>query len=122
MSRRLTALLLALILLPSAIVGRGLGCVMAERGQMTAPGHGAHHADANLPSHAVSHHAAGDATAGLPQAPAQCVSLAACGIAAVVAETAHFEDLSHTTDRVAADTRLTPDSAMLGVEPPPPRA
>jgi hypothetical protein len=122
MLRRLTALLLGLILLPSMLIGRGLDCVIGERGEMTAPSHGAHHADAHVPSHGVSQPAEDSAPAGLPHAPAQCVSLAACGAAAVVAQTTQLDNPSHAAHRVAADVRLTPDSPTLGVEPPPPRA
>jgi hypothetical protein len=104
------------MLLPSMTIGRGLDCVMGERGEMMTSGHGAH-----ALSHAVSHQADDNAPAGLPHPPAQCVSLAACGVAAVIAPTTQFDNPSHGADRVASDARLAPDSPTFGVEPPPPR-
>lgn len=139
MPRRLTALFVSLLLLSSMIVGGGADCVVGGRGPSNgAPraaggaGHGAHlHGVETTRAHHAAHEAGasevseepeGHAPAGLPHAPAPCVSVAACGIAVVVTETPVLDSPPHAADVVAADVTLAPDSPALGLEPPPPRA
>ena len=139
--QRLTALIASLLLVPS-LATAGPGCLMgagvaandpAVAGVTAAEDHAAHrHASGALAASRTSHGVAvvtappdesgSSPPVGLPHAPAQCISVASCSVAAAPAAGAPLRVLPHVGERVAAGVLLAPDAPALALEPPPPRA
>jgi hypothetical protein len=118
--RRLTALMLGLLLLPLPVIGGGQGCAMGGMASAGAEAHGAHHAHAA--GGVFEHEPETPAPVGLPHVPAQCVSVVTCAVAAVVAATIIIESPRQLAARGTADAILAPESPAIGLEPAPPRA
>jgi hypothetical protein len=123
--RRLTALLASLVLLPSTIVAGAVGCDMGDVAAAHAPapeahaaGHDAHDVDGAM----LLHERDTESPVGAPHAPVQCILVAGCGAAVMVADLVRVEDVARAAGRVEADGASAPDSPAAGLEPPPPRA
>ena len=117
--RRLTALLVGLLLLPSTAIGGGSRCEM--RGDAS---HGEHAASAHHESHPGGERVSGlpddSGPAPLPEAPAACVVMACAG-AGMVASSVVVVDAGRVVEVVIPEATLAPESAVPGLDPPPPR-
>lgn len=134
--RRITALIVGLLLLPSAASGSGSGCSMlrdGSRDMATAatvidPVHAAHvaesaHSRQNSQVTAVTDDVdGGGSPSGRSHAPTECLSATTCtGVALGVASVA-AGDAPNRSARVIAGSTLPHVSPVIGLEPPPPRA
>ena len=117
--RRLTALIVSLLLLPSlAMAGRG--CVMPGGGGMDVSTAAASVATGGDHSDHERGHEHGPER--LPHAPVQCASVASCTVALVVTETASLAESALHREQVVGGAMLAPAAPALAPEPPPPRA
>ena len=134
--RRITALIVGLLLLPSAASGGGSGCSMLRdsSGDMAMAAtvidlvHATHIVESAHSTHdsqiAVIEDDVdgGGSSSGRPHVPAECLSATACtgvalGVSLVVAD-----DTARRVARVTPDNLQTPLSPALVLDPPPPRA
>ena len=121
--RRLTGLLISLLLLHLTLVGADLTCARhgvhgsAHASQADASSHADHHAPArpDAPGH-------DDATCEVPTLPACCEALASCSVSIAEERSAESGDLSHLGAGVLAAADDTPTSWTLEPDPPPPKA
>ena len=126
--RRLTALFVGLLVLPSMVIGGGTGCVMrgpsAHGEQASASHQEGHHHVAQHDGAAVTVAAdagADDSSAPLGHSSTECV-LVACATAVLAAQISEIDSPAHLGGQVVVDARLAPDSPAPGLDPPPPRA
>jgi hypothetical protein len=114
--RRLNALIVSLLLLPS-LATAGQGCLMRAT---TTSGAAAVVTPASEHDHAT--HSEHGAPVGLPHAPMQCISAAACAVALIVTPAAQLTASPRGGEQVVGGAMLAPASPARGPEPPPPRA
>ncbi len=133
--RRITALLVGLVSLPSALAAGGDGClidaVVPAKGAVVAlrDGHAAHehaYAAQSAAQHPQGHDVLSDtdtdSAPSVPDAPTQCILSVGCGALVMATADTSIDGSPKVVGRVEAARVLAPDSPTPGLEPPPPRA